>query len=47
MALIGVVPLTLMGLINWLKLGTPFGLSEADQVWTQVNPPPPPVPGRQ
>ena len=37
MALVGVVPLTLMGLINWLKLGTPFGLSEADQVWTQVN----------
>ena len=37
MALVAVVPLTLMGLVNWLKIGTPFGLSEADQVWTQVN----------
>ncbi len=37
MALVAVVPLTLMGLVNWSKLGTPFGLSEADQVWTQVN----------
>ena len=25
------------GLVNWAKLGMPYGLSEANQVWTQVN----------
>ena len=47
MALVAVVPLALVGLVNWLKLGTPFGLSEADQVWTQVNPHRRRVSGRQ
>ena len=37
MALAGAVPLAVVGLVNWLKLGTPFGLSEADQVWTHIN----------
>jgi len=37
MVLAGVVPLAVVGLVNWLKLGTPFGLSEADQVWTHLN----------
>ena len=40
--------LTLLGLfVNWAKLGTPFGLSEADQVWTHINRPSPAVPGGQ
>lgn len=37
MALVAVVPLAVVGLVNWTKLGTPFGLSESDQVWTQIN----------
>ncbi len=37
MVVVGVVPLAIGGLVNWLKLGVPFGLSEADQVWTHVN----------
>ena len=35
--LAGLVPLVLSCAVNWAKLGTPFGLSEADQVWTHVN----------
>ena len=37
LALIGVGVLALDGLINWAKVGMPFGLSEANQVWTHVN----------
>jgi hypothetical protein len=33
----GIVPLAVSGIVNWAKLGAPFGLSEADQVWTHVN----------
>ena len=33
----GLVPLAVVLFVNWAKLGTPFGLSEADQVWTQIN----------
>ncbi|MGP0108685.1 MAG: hypothetical protein ACLPR9_07460 [Acidimicrobiales bacterium] len=33
----GLVPLVIGCVVNWAKLGVPFGLSEADQVWTQVN----------
>ncbi len=34
---VGGVALVANGLMNWAKLGAPFGLSEADQVWTHVN----------
>ncbi len=34
---IGLGTLALQGLVNWAKLGMPYGLSEANQVWTQVN----------
>jgi hypothetical protein len=37
MLMAGLVPIALGGVVNWLKLGLPFGLSEADQVWTHVN----------
>ena len=36
-ALAGLVPLAAVLFVNWAKLGTPFGLSEADQVWTHIN----------
>ncbi len=36
-ALAGVIPLGAVLFVNWAKLGTPFGLSEADQVWTHIN----------
>jgi hypothetical protein len=36
-AVIGLGALVLDGLVNWVKLGMPYGLSEANQVWTQVN----------
>jgi hypothetical protein len=34
---IAVGALALGGLVDWAKLGMPFGLSEANQVWTQIN----------
>jgi hypothetical protein len=34
---IGLGTLALDGLVNWAKLGMPYGLSEANQVWTHVN----------
>jgi hypothetical protein len=34
---IGLGALAVAGLVNWAKLGMPYGLSEANQVWTQVN----------
>jgi hypothetical protein len=37
MALVAVVPMVVVGLVNWWKLGAPFGLSEADQIWTHIN----------
>jgi len=37
MGLVGVVAVAANGLVNWAKLGMPYGLSEADQVWTHVN----------
>jgi hypothetical protein len=37
MVAVAVVPTAVAATVNWLKLGMPFGLSEADQVWTQVN----------
>ena len=37
LAAMGVGILALDGLVNWAKLGMPYGLSEANQVWTQVN----------
>jgi hypothetical protein len=37
MALVAVVPMAVVGLVNWWKLGMPFGLSEADQIWTHIN----------
>jgi hypothetical protein len=37
MALVAVVPMVVIGLGNWWKLGVPFGLSEADQIWTHIN----------
>jgi len=37
MGLIAVVPMAVVGVINWLKVGVPFGLSESDQVWTHIN----------
>ena len=37
LAIIGVGAFALVGLVNWAKLGLPYGLSEADQVWTHVN----------
>ena len=37
MAAVGLVALAVACLVNWSKLGMPLGLSEADQVWTQVN----------
>jgi len=37
LAVTGVGILALDGLVNWAKLGMPYGLSEANQVWTQVN----------
>jgi hypothetical protein len=37
LAVMGLGILALDGLVNWAKLGMPFGLSEANQVWTQVN----------
>jgi hypothetical protein len=36
-AFIALGALVLDGLVNWAKLGMPYGLSEANQVWTQVN----------
>jgi len=37
LVVIAVGALVLDGVVNWAKLGMPFGLSEANQVWTQVN----------
>ena len=37
MVAVGLVPTAVAAAVNLAKLGTPFGLSEADQVWTQVN----------
>ena len=37
LAAIAIGALALAGLVNWAKLGMPFGLSEADQVWTRIN----------
>ena len=36
-ACIGIGALVVSGVVGWLKLGQPFGLSEADQVWTHLN----------
>jgi hypothetical protein len=37
MLLAGLIPLIINVAVNWAKLGTPVGLSEADQVWTTIN----------
>jgi hypothetical protein len=37
MAAVGLGAIVISAVINYLKLGMPFGLSEADQVWTHVN----------
>jgi hypothetical protein len=37
MVVVGLVPTAVAAAVNMAKLGSPFGLSEADQVWTQVN----------
>jgi len=37
MLFVGLVPTAIAAAVNMAKLGSPFGLSEADQVWTQVN----------
>jgi hypothetical protein len=34
---IGLVPLTIAGLVNTAKFGSPFALPMADQVWTSMN----------
>ena len=33
----GVIPLVVGCAVNYSKFGVPFGVSTADQVWTQVN----------
>ncbi len=37
MAAVGIGSLAVMAFVNAMKFGAPFGLPEADQVWTHVN----------
>ena len=37
MLAVGLVPLAVASVINYAKFGVPFGVSNFDQVWTQVN----------